>query len=136
MTPQESKTEVLPSDAEAINALERQWCEKAREQDVDWIVNLFSDDGRVHPPGADPVVGKEALRAFWTQMTHTAGLSVSWQPTMVQVSAAGDMAYDVGVALTTLPDGSSVAGKYVVVWVRKGKEWKVAVDMFSQNTMA
>ncbi len=135
MVTQVSKIGHLSTESEAILTLEHQWCDKVRTQDVEWIVNLFSDQGRVHPPGADPVVGTEALRAFWREMAHTAGLSVSWWPTLVHVSTAGDMAYDVGAASTTLPDGRTMAGKYLVVWVRQNGQWKVAVDMFSPNTM-
>jgi ketosteroid isomerase-like protein len=123
----------METESKMILALERQWCQKLQEKDIDWIVNLFADHGRQFPPNADPVVGSKALRASWDAMANTEGLKVSWEPAEAHVSASGDMAYDFGKGTITTPDGRVQAAKYLVVWVRQGGEWKVAVDMFSAN---
>jgi uncharacterized protein (TIGR02246 family) len=123
----------VQEESRPILALERQWCEKLQEKDVDWIVNLFAEEGRQFPPNAEPVVGPQALRAAWEAMANTEGLRVSWEPAQAHVSASGDMAYDFGTGSITTPDGRVQAAKYVVVWVRRDGEWKVAVDMFNTN---
>jgi ketosteroid isomerase-like protein len=123
------------TEANVILELERQWSKKLQEKDIDWIVNLFTNDGRQFPPNSEPVVGLEALRVAWETMVSTTGLEVSWEPTEAHVSASGDMAYDFGTAMITTPDGQTQAAKYLVVWVRQNGEWKVAVDMFNTNTL-
>ena len=121
-------------DAEVIIQLEREWLRKLKAKDVDWIVSLFAKEGRQFPPGAVPVVGSSALRAAWKAMANTEGLEVTWEPTVANVSAAGDMAFDFGTATIKTPDGRTQAAKYVVVWVRQDGDWKVAVDMFNTNS--
>jgi ketosteroid isomerase-like protein len=123
------------TESNVILELERQWSQKLQEKDVDWIVNLFTNEGRQFPPNAEPVVGSEALRAAWETMANTKGLEVSWEPTEAHVSASSDMAYDFGTAKITTPDGQTQTGKYLVVWVRQEGEWKVAMDMFNTNTL-
>jgi uncharacterized protein (TIGR02246 family) len=123
----------IAKESNAILALERQWCQKLKEKDVDWIVNLFAEQGRQFPPNAEPVVGAQALRAAWEAMANTEGLEVSWEPAEAHVAASGDMAYDFGAGTITTPDGRIQPAKYLVVWVRQNGEWKVAADMFSTN---
>jgi len=122
------------AESSVILALERQWCRKLQERDVDWIVSLFARHGRQFPPNAEPVVGPEALRSAWNAMAHTEGLTVSWEPEEAHVAASGDMAYDFGTGTIATADGHVHGAKYVVVWVRQDGEWKVAVDAFNANT--
>jgi ketosteroid isomerase-like protein len=117
--------------AEAILALEREWSDRFQAKDIDWIIGHHWDDARQLPPGAPAVVGTEALRAAWQEMADTEGLSLEWEP--IHAKASGDLAYDVGKGVLTTPDGVSRPVKYVVVWERRGGEWKIAVDMFSPD---
>lgn len=113
--------------------LEREWVRKLRAKDVDWIVDLFAEDGRQFAPGIEPVVGKEGLRTAWETMANTDGLELSWEPTAVHVSASGEMAYDYGTATIKTPDGLVQPAKYVVVWTRRDGTWRVAMDMFNAS---
>lgn len=127
-------TEQALRDAEAeIMELSREWSNRVGQGDVDWTVDLHAENGRVMPPNAEPAVGPEAVRAFWGGLLGTEGLSVSWEPSEVHVASSGDMAYELGTYEMTLPDGSEDDGKYTVVWVKEGGEWRIAVDMFSSN---
>lgn len=121
-----------PADsAEAIMALSREWSNRFQAKDIDWIAELHWDDARQFPPGAPAVVGAEALRAAWQKMADTEGLILKWEPTHAGVS--GDLAYDVGKGALTTPDRVTRPVKYVVVWERRGGQWKVLVDMFSPD---
>lgn len=126
--------ETAAAEAEqAIMGLERAWSRAFGEKDTVWIAEHLSSDVRIMPPNAEPLVGRDAVRAWWGEMARTEGLQISWEPTEAHVSASGDMAYDVGTYEMTLPDGSTDSGKYLVVWVKEGGEWKIAADMFSSN---
>ncbi len=121
------------AEADVIMELEREWSRRFADGDLDWIMGLHAADARQLPPGADWVVGTEALRAAWEGMINTEGLELAWEPVVVTVSSSGDMAYDYGTASMTTPDGTTQSMKYVVVWTRVGDEWKIAVDMFNAN---
>ena len=121
------------AEAETIMSLEREWSTKFGEGDLDYIVNLHATDAIQLPPNADPIVGAAALRAAWEGMINTDGLTVTWEPTAAFVSASGDMAWDYGTASLTTPDGVTAPMKYMVVWVRRDGEWKVAADMFNAS---
>ncbi|MCG8370262.1 MAG: nuclear transport factor 2 family protein [Proteobacteria bacterium] len=56
-------------------------------------------------------------------------LLYAWESIGAVVSPSGDMAYDWGRSYVHMPDGSTLEGKYMVVWVKEDGAWKVAVDM-------
>ena len=121
-----------PADSKAtIMALEREWSDRFQAKDVDWIAELHWGDARQLPFGAPAVVGADALRAAWQNMADTEGLTLKWEPTLANVS--GDLAYDLGKGALTTPDGVTRPVKYVVIWERRGGQWKVLVDMFSPD---
>lgn len=113
--------------------LEREWARRFQQKDVDWIVNLFAEDGQQFAPGIDPVVGKEALRTAWETLANTDGLELTWEPTAAHVAASGEMAYDYGTATLKTPDGRIRPAKYVAVWTRRDGTWRVTMDMFNAN---
>ena len=117
-------------DADRIMELEANWSDMFGEKDLDGIMALMADNSVLIMPGAEPIVGVEAIRAATRAMFESED-SVSWRSDHVSISASGDMAFDYGTATTTRPDGSSVTGYYLVVWVREDGEWKVAADMFN-----
>ncbi len=121
------------AEADAIMALEREWSQKFGEGDIEWIMDLHVAEAVQFPPGGEPVVGSEAMRAAWQGMIDTEGLAIAWTPTAAYVSSSGDMAYDYGSATMTTPDGNTQAMKYLVVWTRQDGQWKVAFDMFNAN---
>ena len=136
--PQEPVAEPAPpfdaaAEARVIMALEREWSKRLAADDVDWILDLHAEDAWQLPPGAEPITGAGALRAAWEAMALTEGLEISWEPTLARVSESGDMAWDMGAATITNPDGTAVPAKYLVVWAREGGRWKVVADMFSPN---
>lgn len=125
----------LTTEADKIIKLEKKWSDKFNEGDLNWIVNLHATNAIQLPPGGEMIQGKEALKAAWKGMINTEGLEISWESIEAHVSESGDMAYDYGKVMIRNPDGSKVASKYLVVWVKEGGEWKVIADMFNSNGM-
>lgn len=121
------------AEAETIMELERQWSASFQAGDIDWIVNRHAVNGRALPPGAEPVVGREAVREFWTNLYETEGLSLTFGPTEAHVGGAGDLGYVLGTYEMGLPDGSEDRGKYLVAWVKEDGQWRIAADMFNSN---
>lgn len=124
-------TAVDPVAAAAeIKALESRWSDLYGAGDLEGIVALMAEESVLIMPQSAPVVGLDAIREATRQMLES-GDEVSWRSDFARVSPSGDMAYDYGAAITTRPDGATIEGHYLVVWVREDGEWKVAADMFN-----
>lgn len=127
-------TTLLAADAEqeetAITQLETDWSTKFGAGDLDGIMKLMAEHSVLIMPGSPPINDLEGIRDATREMLD-AGPSVSWKSDFAFVSPSGDMAYDYGTSTTTLEDGETVKGHYLVVWVKENGEWKVAADMFN-----
>lgn len=120
-----------PGPAESrIVELESKWSGMFGERDLDGIMSLMAQDSVLIMPGVEPIVGIEDIRQATRTMLESDD-QVTWVSDFAYVSSSGDMAYDYGTATTTLSDGSSVEGYYLVVWVKENGTWKVAADMFN-----
>jgi len=105
-----------------------------RKGDGAAIAALYTEDATLLPPDSDMIKGKPGIKAFWM-----GGLQMGIKEavlTTVDVSYAGDLAYEIGkFALKVQPKGKEVVeqkGKYVVIW-KKGIDavWKLHVDIWN-----
>jgi uncharacterized protein (TIGR02246 family) len=122
-----------------IRALAAQWVAAVAAKDVATIAALYAPDGLFMPPNAPALEGADAIGAAWQGLIDLPGLSMTFVPTRVVVSAKGDMAADIGTyALSFDGDGGRVEdkGKYVVVWRKIGGAWRVLSDIFNTNVAA
>jgi ketosteroid isomerase-like protein len=83
--------------------------------------------------GAPVATGKDAIQKTWVGMMGTPGFALTFEPTKIEVSRAGDLAYELGEYQMTMNDKQGKPqtdkGKYVVVWGKQlGGAWKALVD--------
>lgn len=126
----------LAAEEQQIRELGRQWVEWVAAKDVKAIVDLYAEDGVIMPPNAAQAQGAEAIGAVWESITQLPEVAMSFEPTTIEVAQSGDMAYDIGTySLSFAADQGRVEdeGKYVVVWVKEGGDWKAAADIFNSN---
>lgn len=103
------------------------------------IAALYTEDATLLPPDSGPIKGRVGIEAFWK-----GGLQMGIKEavlTTVDLSAAGDLAYEVGrFALKIRPEGKGTIeqeGKYVVVWKKgPGAAWKLHVDIWNSGPAA
>lgn len=126
-----------PQAAEArIRELDRQWVAAVAAKDTAAIVNIYASDGRFMMPNAPAASGGDAIRSTWVGLLALPNLSLTFEPTSVHVSDDATMAYDVGTYRLGY-DGPTGRvednGKYLVVWEKRGGEWKVVADMINTD---
>ncbi len=139
--PPPSPPDTRAADESAVREADAAYSKAFEAKDVEAVVGFFADDGLDLSPNAPMLTGKEAIRKSASEMMATPGLALSWQPTKVEASRGGDLAYSIGTYQGTVNDakGKPVAdrGKYVTVWRKQpdGK-WKVLADIYNSDLPA
>lgn len=132
------------SEEAVVKQLLRDWCEATNqpgEAGADGYVAFVSDDCTVLPPNAELAEGRDGVREFVLEFTQAEGWSVRWEPTRVEVSPAGNLAYAIGRYQFSLtdPDGNAVEdrGKFLDT-LRKAADgsWKVTAISFNSDLPA
>ena len=129
----------IGADEQAIRGQVDRWLQLVKAKDAAGIAALYAEDGAVMPPNAPIGKGRAAIQQTWASMMQTPGFALTFAPEQILVSASGDMALDRGTySLTIAPDGTTQTdtGKYVVVWRKIGREWRVAADIFNSDLPA
>lgn len=118
-----------------IDANNKQFIEAFNKGDAAAIANMYTMDARVLPPNSEMVEGRANIQKYW-QGAMTAGLKIV-SLEAVHVEPQGNIAVEVGRYTLTIPGAGGTTttdkGKYVVVWKREGRSWKLAVDIFNTN---
>jgi len=131
----------IDAETAALRQTHQEWAATAiAGTDVDQIVQFWSDDASVYPPGAPIVKGKAAIREFVAGGFNTPGFSVSWEPDEVVVAEDGRSGYTTGLNQFTAPDADgnlvTTVGRYVTIWRKEGDgSWKCVVDIWNTGPM-
>jgi len=124
-------------DERAIRDLDALWSNAAGAKDLDKTVAFYADDASMLPSNAPVAHGKDAIRAVWSQFMSMPGYAMSFAPTKVVVATSREMAYEIGTYQFTANDAqgkpSASPGKFVVVWGKRGGQWKVIADIFNPD---
>jgi len=118
-------------DLDAMVATERAFSRKAAEAGTrDAFLAFMADDSIVFAPG--PVNGRKS----WEPRPKRPGL-LSWEPSYADISAAGDMGYDMGPweFRPEGPNGKPAAfGHFMTVWKKQQDgSFKFALDLGISN---
>lgn len=101
------------------------------------LLDIYTRDARILPPGAQMIFGREAIQKFWTDLIQSAN-ATSAVLTTVELMPAGDGAVEIGKATLTLaPPGQAeiqMDVKYVVYWREEDGHWKWHVDIWNPNS--
>jgi uncharacterized protein (TIGR02246 family) len=102
--------------------------------DVEAIVALYADDGRLLPPNGEMAQGGAAVRTIFGEMVAA---GVKGELETIEAMVAGDMGYRVGTYQLTAPDGAVVdQGKYIETWTMVDGEWKISNDIWNSDMPA
>jgi uncharacterized protein (TIGR02246 family) len=129
-----AKSEDIAQVRAAIEAGNLKFGEAVRKGDAAAIAALYSEDATLMPPDSDTIKGRQAIQASWNRSLQM-GIKDAVLTT-VELSGAGDYAYEIGkVLLTIQPSGQAtmqLEGKYVVVWKKAASgSWQLHVDIWN-----
>ena len=118
----------------AIEAGNLKFGEAVRKGDAAAIAALYSEDATVLPPDSAMIKGRQAIQASWNRSLQM-GIKDAVLTT-VEVSGAGDYAYEIGKVLLTIQPAGQAAlqqtAKYVVVWKKAASgSWQLHVDIWN-----
>ena len=125
----------LKAEEDAIRQLNQRWFEAEQRKDLEATMSFIAVDAVMQVPNMPQLEGWEAIRNFYIDFFQVL-ISVTGGPKRIVVSAAGDLAYDIGTTRAVLegPDGRvEDDGKYLVVWRRLNGEWKGVAFSFSSD---
>ena len=128
-------TLIGPSAAQkaAIEATNTKWMEFFNKGDFAGIASLYTTDATAFPPGSAMVRGREAIGAMWKGLAEQV---TDPKVTTLDVKRLGPRAArEIGTfSLKTKGSPSKeVTGKYVVVWEKVGRDWKLAADIWNEG---
>jgi uncharacterized protein (TIGR02246 family) len=127
------------ADEAAIRALDASWSKASVDKDAQRAASYYAVSGMLLLPGAPAASGTDAILKAWTGMLAAPGSELTFAPTKIEVSRAGDLAYDFGEYEMKSTDKKgklqTVKAKYVVVWGKQANGgWKVLFDVPTTTT--
>jgi len=97
------------------------------------VASLYAADATAFPPGSGMVKGRAAIGTMWKGL---AGQMTDSKVTTIDVKRLGPRAArEIGTFSLKTKDSppKEVTGKYVVVWEKVGRDWKLAADIWNES---
>ena len=116
-----------------IDAVNAKWMELFNKGDFAGVASLYTADATALPPGSAMVKGRAAIGEMWKGMAEKVS---DPKVTALDVKRLGrTSAREIGTfsLKTKGPTPQDVTGKYVVVWERVGRGWKLATDIWNEG---
>ena len=123
----------MAQDKATIQSLNDQFTKAFNAGDIAAVATHYTEDATVLPPGAEMVMGRNAILTFWKSAADQIG---DIKLTAVDVKPLGsNAAREIGTfsLRTKAAQSQQVTGKYVVVWEKVGGDWKLATDIWNMN---
>ena len=116
-----------------IAAANAKWIAFFNKGDFDGVASLYTADATAFPPGSAMVKGRAAIGAMWKGMAEHA---TDPKVTTLEVKRLGPAAArEIGTFNLKTKDSppKEITGKYVVVWQKVGRDWKLATDIWNEG---
>jgi uncharacterized protein (TIGR02246 family) len=123
----------LAQNRATIEKLNDAWTAAFNKGDAAAVAALYSEDAYVLPPGSAMVKGRAAIEAFWRQAAQQ--MTDAKLTTLDVLPLGRSAAREIGTVTlkTKSQPPQEVVGKYVVVWRKVGRDWKLATDIWNTD---
>ena len=97
------------------------------------IADAYTSDGKIFPSGRDILEGTEILENYWRPSDGYKTLYHKVTPVEIRIvkKTAYDFGYYEGESMNPKGEKSTWQGKYVIVWKKVGKDWKIYLDIWN-----
>ena len=101
--------------------------------DHEKIAASYTVDAKIFPNNRDILKGEKTIENYWTSSngTKTIHHKITPEEIIIQGKTAYDYGYYEGKTLYTDGSEASWKGKYVIVWKKVKKEWKIYLDIWN-----
>ena len=118
----------------AIIAASGEFSARYMRGDVEGMMDIYTPDGVILPPGRPAIRGRAALTEYWRLPEGMRVLEHRATPDSIVVM--GTVAYDWGTYFIRTRNGDAEArethGKYVIVWREaEPRKWRMHIDMWN-----
>ena len=123
----------LAQSKATIEKLNDVWTAAFTKGDAAAVAALYTEDAYVLPPGSAMVKGRAGIEAFWRQAAQQ--MSDAKLTTVDVLPLGRSAAREIGTVTlkTKSQPPQEVVGKYVVVWRKVGRDWKLATDIWNTD---
>jgi uncharacterized protein (TIGR02246 family) len=123
----------LAQNKATIEKLNDVWTAAFNKGDAAAVRALYTEDAYVLPPGSAMVKGRAAIEAFWREAAQQ--MSDAKLTTIDVLPLGRSAAREIGTVTlkTKSQPPQEVVGKYVVVWRKIGRDWKLATDIWNTD---
>jgi uncharacterized protein (TIGR02246 family) len=123
----------LAQNKATIEKLNDVWTAAFNKGDAAAVTALYTEDAYVLPPGSAMVKGRAAIEAFWREAAQQ--MSDAKLTTIDVLPLGRSAAREIGTVTlkTKSQPPQEVVGKYVVVWRKIGRDWKLATDIWNTD---
>lgn len=124
--------------AQAVRAADVAWAQAFSRKDLAAYLAFVDSTASIQQPNGPTVTGTAAIRTLVEGFYALPNLSGTWQPTSVEASRSGDLAYSSGTYEMSYNDSSGKVvtdkGKYVEIWRKQADgSWKMVVESFNSD---
>ena len=101
--------------------------------DYQKISESYTVDGKIFPNRREIIAGRENIKEYWKLPEGVSTIAHKVTPTEIKIK--GKEAYDYGhyEGTTRRANGEEISwkGKYVIIWRKVGKDWKMYLDIWN-----
>ena len=116
-----------------IETANGKWVAFFNKGDFDGVASLYTADAAAFPPGSAMVKGRAAIGAMWKgmadQMTDPKVMTID----VKRLGPAAAREIGTFSLKTKSSPPKELTGKYVVIWEKVGKNWKLATDIWNEG---
>ena len=124
------------STRKAIKANLKSFVTAFNKGDAAGVAANYATNAKLLPPNAAMVEGRQNIQTFWAGAIEAGLKLVSLTP--IDITTTGNFAIETGKYVSTVPAAggggtTTDEGKYVVVWRREGRAWKIIRDIWNSD---
>ena len=122
------------ADLGAVRQAEQEQLAAMGAKNVDEAINRYAPDATLVVPGADPLVGRDAIGGAFKAMLNDGAFAYDMTPSQAWISDSGDLAVTTGEFANTYTQANgqpaTIVGKNQTVWQKVGSaDWKIVSDL-------